>query len=130
MNQTRARGLPISVLGPVLWFLDGASLGFGLAAILTIGLLLLAFGVVGAVLLGRSAAFRRYWPAVVGGPAPALAFLAYLNRSGPGTVCTATATSSGCVQEYSPWPFLGLAVFLLIGAAVAQYLVANGPRHG
>ncbi|MDY0814117.1 hypothetical protein [Kitasatospora purpeofusca] len=121
VGRVGARGGSVGLLGAALWFLDGAALTFGLASILTIGLLLLAAGAAGAVLLGRSAAFRRSWPMVLGGPAAVLAYLAYLNRSGPGTVCTTTMTSSSCVEEYSPWLFLGLAVLLLVVAAGLWY---------
>ncbi len=121
MDGSDSRDSSVGLLGGVLWFLDGAALAFGLASIPTIGLLLLAAGGVGAVLLGRSATFRPSWPAVVGGPAAALAYLAYLNRSGPGTICTTTATAGNCVQQYSPWPFLGLAVLLLAVAAALGY---------
>ena len=45
-----------------------------------------------------------------------LAYIAYLNRGGPGEVCTATAESMTCTERASPWPFLVVAVALVLGS--------------
>jgi hypothetical protein len=46
--------------------------------------------------------------------------LGWLNRDGPGEVCTTTATGGGCTQEWSPWPFW-LAGAFLVTASVAGF---------
>ncbi|MBY8872274.1 hypothetical protein K7640_10530 [Micromonospora sp. PLK6-60] len=100
------------------WAAVGALLGLGLAAILTIGPVLL---LVGGVLAGAGvllrAARNRSAVAVVGGLAAAPGYLAWLNRAGPGWVCETTATRTSCVQAWSPWPFLVVAL-LLVAATV------------
>lgn len=35
-------------------------------------------------------------------------YLAFMNRSGPGTICTTTTTSQSCVDESSRWPWLAI----------------------
>jgi hypothetical protein len=46
--------------------------------------------------------------------------VAYLNRGGPGNVCTTTtATSQSCTTEWSPWPWLAAGLVLVAVGAVA-----------
>ena len=40
-------------------------------------------------------------------------YVAYLNRDGPGTVCTADAHGGSCIDEWSPWPFITAGLLLL-----------------
>ena len=54
-------------------------------------------------------------------------FIAWLNRDGPGPVCTTTAESISCSDQWSPWPFVALGV-LFAGAGVALLVVTRrGP---
>jgi len=46
-------------------------------------------------------------------------YVAWLNRHGPGEVCTASAVSSHCVDEWSPWGWLVVGVALVAGGVVA-----------
>jgi hypothetical protein len=109
------------------WFAVGGLLGFGAAAMLSIGLPFLLVGaVLGGVGLGRAALRNRSAAAVPAGLALTAAYLAWINRGGPGDVCTTTATSVSCTEEWSPWPFVAVAV-LLVGASVA---LAVGRRAG
>ena len=48
-------------------------------------------------------------------------YVAWLNRDGPGTVCTSTATETSCGDEWSPWPFVVVAV-VLAGAGLVAFL--------
>jgi hypothetical protein len=48
-------------------------------------------------------------------------YVAWLNRDGPGQVCTSTATDTSCADEWSPWPFVALAV-VLAGAGVVAFV--------
>lgn len=98
-----------------LWFLGwlavGGCLALGLAALLTVGVVLIAVAAVGAFLLLR----KGHRNAVVGsvaGLALPLFYLAYLNRGGPGTVCRATVAGQTCTDEYTPVPFLAVGVVL------------------
>jgi hypothetical protein len=103
----------------VLWFAVGVSYGFGVAALLTVGALLLLVALAGTALLVSRRATRGGWPAAICGPAIVLLYIAYLNRNGPGTVCTTTGTGGSCVDEYAPWPFVAAAVVLIVvGAAL------------
>ncbi len=48
-----------------------------------------------------------------------LRYVTWLNRFGPGEVCTITDTGQGCVQQSSPWPWLVVGLLLLVaGIAV------------
>jgi uncharacterized membrane protein len=38
----------------------------------------------------------------------------YLNRGGPGDVCTASNGGSQCTSEWSPWPFVVVGLVLVI----------------
>lgn len=98
--------------GYAAWFTVGAAYGLAVAGALSIGILILPLPVVGTVLLARHPVARQAWPGVIAGPSVLLLLLAYLNRSGPGTVCSTTATRQSCVDETSPWPFLLLALVL------------------
>ena len=49
--------------------------------------------------------------------------VAYLNRGGPGEVCTTSATSQSCTTEWSPWPWLGAGLALVTLGAVAFALL-------
>jgi hypothetical protein len=55
------------------------------------------------------------------GAAAPLLYVAWLNRGGPGEVCTGTALSESCGDEWSPWPFLAAAVVLVV-AGVAMFV--------
>jgi hypothetical protein len=108
----------------ILWFAVGVSYGFGVAALLSVGALLLLVALAGTALLASRRATRGGWPAVICGPAIALLYIAYLNRNGPGTVCTRTGSGQSCVDEYAPWPFVAAAVLLIVvGAALAVGLI-------
>jgi hypothetical protein len=45
--------------------------------------------------------------------------VAYLNRGGPGDVCTTSASGQSCTTEWSPWPWLGAGLALVALGAVA-----------
>jgi hypothetical protein len=103
----------------VAWVLVGAGAMLSLLAVLTIGIFIAPFvGLAGLVLLsqerGRAAA-----TALVCGPALPLLFVAWLNREGPGNICTTTPSSQSCAEEWSPWPFVVAALgFIALGVAV------------
>lgn len=72
------------------WLAVGGCVALGLAALLSVGLVLIVLGALAAVFLLR----KGHRNAVVGGITGLslpLFYLAYLNRGGPGNVCRATA---------------------------------------
>jgi hypothetical protein len=93
------------------------------AWLLAPGIVLVVAGIVGG----------RRWPALRGraafllpaGAAVAPALLAWLNRDGPGTVCRTTGDVSACTEQWSPWPFLVVAVVM---AAGGTFLALGGRR--
>ncbi|UQX87676.1 hypothetical protein M6D93_15400 [Jatrophihabitans telluris] len=115
----------------LLWMLVGVGGMLSLLTILTIGIFVLPVTVV-IVLALALLVYRR--PAVLtgvggalAGPALPLWLVAYLNRDGPGTVCTRTADGgSSCADEWSPWPFFfgGLA-FVVLGVLLTVLLAAR-----
>lgn len=51
------------------------------------------------------------------GPAVLLLYIGYLNRGGPGDVCTSSPTAQSCTTEWSPWPFAVIGLCLLAASA-------------
>lgn len=93
------------------WLVLGACVAVGLAAILTVGLVLLLLAAVAAGFLLRKGPRNAIAGSLTGLALP-LFYLAYLNRSGPGTVCHATSGGQTCTDEYTPIPFLVCGVIL------------------
>jgi hypothetical protein len=103
------------------WAATGACLGTGLLTALSIGPFLLVLAVIAAAVLIR----RRPLGIATIGAVPGLGLIsfaiAYLNRKGPGQVCTSTATAQSCITEWSPWPWLAAGI-VLISAGLALFL--------
>jgi hypothetical protein len=104
------------------WFAVGALLVFGFLAQFTIGAPFFLLGVVLAIAGAAIPATRSL--AVTAVPAgfalPAL-YIAWLNRDGPGMVCTTTATGGSCEEQWNPWPWVIASVLLIalsVGLAV------------
>jgi hypothetical protein len=118
LNASRSARRPRwPAVGVGLWAVNGAMYGFAVASLPSIGLWLVAPAVLLTLILARSARTSEAWPAVIAGPAVPLVWLAYLNRSGPGTVCRGTATAQSCTEQYAPAPFLiAAAVMVLVSA--------------
>lgn len=114
------------------WVVVGAVLGFGVAGLLTIGIFVLPVGLVLAAVGARQPALRtRAVGGVLAGVGLVGLYLAWLNRGGPGTVCHTTATSSECADRWSPWPFVAVAVLLMVtSVAVLRLLRDRRPPIG
>ena len=105
----------------IWWVVTGAAIGVGIVGLLTIGGLFLVLGLVMAV-AGAAMRWthnRSVFMAVAGASAGPLT-LAWLNRNGPGTVCETSGDVTACIEQWSPWPFLVVAVVLIsVGVALA-----------
>jgi hypothetical protein len=97
------------------WCAAGVGGCFGVLSLLTVGpfVLLVTLMLCGWLLWRQG--FGAGMAGLLTGAAVPLLYLAWLNRDGPGAVCTRTTTSLTCGDQWSPWPFLVVAV----GAAAA-----------
>ena len=98
------------------WALVGAA--FALGAV-SLGPLLLVPGTVVVVLLTRRRPIRGAF-GLVSGVGALLLVVAYLQRQGPGTTCTRTATSITCEQHLNPLPWLVVGLVCLAAGIVAH----------
>jgi hypothetical protein len=109
------------------WVAVGAGLSFGVLAILSIGVFVLAVTVVATFFLARRSDARAGVAGLVSGFGLPLLYVAFLNRWGPGMICTATATGTSCADQWSPWPWL-LIGSALVAVGVAWFIVASARR--
>ncbi|MEH0422706.1 hypothetical protein [Streptomyces sp. B21-083] len=109
------------------WFAVGACLAVGLAAILTVGLVFLVLAAVGAVLLLRKGP-RNAAVGGLAGLALPLFYLAYLNRGGPGNVCSSSSGGQTCIDEYTPVPFLIGGALVFVAGFVIFLMTERGGR--
>jgi len=108
-----------SVPAFVGWCVVGAALALSILTLLTIGpfVLLVTFFLIGLMLWRME--FGWAMAGMISGAGLPLLYVAWLNRHGPGEVCTRTATSVTCTDEWSPWPFVVAGAVLLAGGVVA-----------
>lgn len=97
------------------WTVVGLLAAFGIASLLTIGIIpLIAALVLASLLLWRRASTGGSPLGLGLGAAVLLGYIGWLNREGPGTVCHPNnARGFTCTDEWSPWPFF------IFGAAAA-----------
>ncbi len=109
------------------WVLAGAGAAFGILAAFTIGIFVVpvAGGAI-AFLATRRRATDGVAGLISGLGLPVL-YVGYLNRAGPGDVCTVTKTGSTCTQEWSPWPWLTVGGALLV-VGVAVFVISTRQR--
>jgi hypothetical protein len=100
------------------WVVVGALGGFGVASLLTVGpVLMIVAGVLAGVLRWRWKAPGATLFGLGPGAAVPAAYLAWLNRGGPGTSCRVDGEGvSTCTETWAPWPFLAAAVMLTLGS--------------
>lgn len=118
--QVVDRATPWAAFGA--WAVMGAGFSTGLLSLMTIGFALVFVFGIGIVALARWRNGRLGSLGVISGASAPALYIAYLNRSGPGTVCTHAATSSSCSDQWSPWPWLVIGALLLVGGLTAFHL--------
>jgi hypothetical protein len=107
------------------WCVIGAALCLGVLSLLSVGaLVLLATFIVCGFLLW-AVDFGWAMAGMLSGAAFPLLYVAWLNRDGPGTICTYSATGHKCGDESSPWPLVAVA-FLLLVAGVVLFVRQRG----
>jgi hypothetical protein len=111
----------------IAWTLVGAGYAFGVLSALSIGAFVLLITVVATIVLATRPGNRVGLPGLVSGLSLPLFYVAYLNRSGPGTICTRTATSQTCSDQWSPWPWIVVGILLLVTGCV-WFAMANRRR--
>jgi hypothetical protein len=100
------------------WCVVGAGFCFGVLALLSVGWFVLLATFFFCAFLLWALEFGWGWAGVLTGAALPLLYVAWLNRAGPGEVCTYTATGHSCGDESSPWPLVALAALLFAGGVM------------
>jgi hypothetical protein len=102
------------------WLVIGAGYSLSVLGAATIGLFALPPTALATILIARRQHATSGLPGLISGLGIPLLYVAYLNRRGPGSICTAiTGGGQNCSDEWSPWPWLAAAVILLsLGLAV------------
>lgn len=99
----------------IAWTGTGVGYALGFLGAPTIGPFVVIIAVVATIVLGTRPTARVGLPGLVSGLSLPLFYVAYLNRSGPGTICrTIGTTGRSCVDGWSPWPWLVVGVVLLV----------------
>jgi len=111
----------------VAWAVIGATYCLSVLTVLSIGIFVLPL----ALLLTALVATRRGGATgllgVVAGLGVPLLYVAFLNRQGPGTVCTASHGGQSCGDQWNPWPFL--VVGLIPPVAATAYFAVQQRRQ-
>lgn len=110
------------------WPVVGAALALSLLGMMSIGIFILPFAVGGLLALQKWGGSRKSSVGLISGVGLPFLYIAYLNRDGPGTVCTAFGNGGQqCTEEWSPWPWLLIGV-ALVALGVALF-VKEARRH-
>ena len=115
----------------IIWMLVGSAWAMVIVGAFSIGIFFIPVAAIATVFLVRKPSSRRGIPGLLGGLALPLFYVAYLNRSGPGMVCTTTQSSSGfgqsCGSEGNPWIWLLTGLVLLgVGVAIFTFCAHSG----
>jgi hypothetical protein len=95
----------------------------------TIGIFVLPAALALGAALGWRGRRQQAWPGIVAGLGVPLLYVGYLNRGGPGIVCTSWASGGECTQETSPWPWVVAGLLLAVaGAGLSMAAARRRPR--
>jgi hypothetical protein len=121
-QQPRARAP--SVAAYVGWVVVGAALAVGLLGAFTVGPIAIVVAVVMMfVLLARPAGRSAAGYGALSGAGAVPLYVAWLNRQGPGLVCTSRAATQ-CVSEWSPWGWLIFGI-VLVAAGITAFAMSR-----
>ncbi|WP_019136157.1 hypothetical protein [Cellulomonas massiliensis] len=109
-----AEPAPVRPWAIVAWAVAGACLALVVSAI---GVFTVPVGVLLVVVLLVARRFPES-PAVLVGAGALPLYVAWLNRTGPGRVCSTTATTESCFDATSPWPWVAVGLVLVVGGAL------------
>lgn len=116
MNEPRAWGWFLA------WCIIGVGFVGGLLAAFAPPITLFLWGISGAgvAVIARRKEARAAWPGIVSGASVLVFLIAYLNRDGPGDVCTAYIgrACTNSEQRWSPWPFVAAGIIMAVGGVV------------
>jgi hypothetical protein len=115
-SQPRLRAHLADCRGFWAWALIGGAAALG---VVTFGVLLLVPVLVVGGLMASRPTIRRSALGLISGAGLLLLYVAWVQRSGPGTTCWQHATASGCDQHLNPLPWLLAGIALFIGGIVA-----------
>jgi len=123
-SPSQPRTSPAALIAPrwawfAVWLIVGAGYALSVLGIASIGLFLLPLPTLATILLARRPHASSGLPGLISGLGFPLLYVAYLNRAGPGTICTTIPAGEHCAEESSPWPWLAAAVTLLVLGAAA-----------
>jgi hypothetical protein len=119
MTGTPSRAAGDSFPAFLGWGVVGVGGAAGVLSLLTVGpfVLLLTLMLAG-VLLWR-VNFGWSMAGIISGAAVPVFYVAWLNRRGPGDVCTSLpGGGQDCTDEWSPWPFVVVGLVLLVAGLV------------
>jgi hypothetical protein len=91
---------------------------FTAAAMMSVGVLALPVALLATWLSARYLHVPGRLGAALSGVALIPAYIAILNREGPGTVCHVSGNTTSRTDEMSPWPWAAAAIGLLGAGAV------------
>ena len=116
-----------------LWMLVGAAYAMVIAGAFTIGILFIPVAIVATIFLARGRTSRRGVPGLICGLALPVIFVAYLNRGGPGYVCTTSPGTGGsvtsCGSQYNPWLLLAIGM-ALFGVGIGVFISSSRSKNG
>lgn len=103
----------------VAWFFAGALCALAVLGAFTIGIFVVPIAGALIVFLATRRGATAGISGLVSGLGLPVLYVAFLNRDGPGNICTVSATSTSCTEEWSPWPWVLLgAALVFLGVVV------------